>query len=150
MSLVVLVKTMSVLINFLTENTNLVSVLMIICPNLASDRSNRTDEFRELSSVIKNGNSISMICIVLFKSLSICKGCDRWLKQFDSIIQFFLISNQAVLSREAGYRQKSQAIFFPKRKRHGYNYECRYNKQPDCLLPLFLIWINFFNHPWPC
>jgi hypothetical protein len=77
MSLVVLVKTMSVLINFLTENTNLVSVLMIICPNLASDRSNRTDEFRELSSVIKNGNSISMICIVLFKSLSICKGCDR-------------------------------------------------------------------------
>ena len=69
MSLVVLVKTMSVLINFLTENTNLVSVLMIICPNLA----NRTDEFRELSSVIKNGNSISMICIVLFKSLSICK-----------------------------------------------------------------------------
>jgi hypothetical protein len=34
------------------ENTNLVSVLMIICPNLASDRSNRTDEFRELSSVI--------------------------------------------------------------------------------------------------
>ena len=75
-------------------------------------------------------------------------------RQFGSTIQFFLISNQAVLSREAGYRQKydrqSQAIFFPKRKRHGYNYEYRYNKQPDCLLLLFLIWINFFNHPWPC
>jgi hypothetical protein len=34
MSLVVLVKKMSVLINFLTQNTNLVSVLTKICPNL--------------------------------------------------------------------------------------------------------------------
>ena len=35
MGLVVLVKKMSVLINFLLQNTNLVSVLGKICPNLA-------------------------------------------------------------------------------------------------------------------
>jgi len=35
MSLVVLVKKMSVLINFLLQNTNLVSVLIEICPNFA-------------------------------------------------------------------------------------------------------------------
>ena len=35
MGLVVLVKIMSVLINFLLQNTNLVSVLIKICPNFA-------------------------------------------------------------------------------------------------------------------
>ena len=35
MGLVVLVKKMSVLINFLLQNTNLVSVLSKICPNFA-------------------------------------------------------------------------------------------------------------------
>ena len=35
MGLVVLVKKMSVLINFLLQNTNLVSVLSKICPNVA-------------------------------------------------------------------------------------------------------------------
>ena len=35
MGLVVLVKKMSVLINFLSQNTNLVSVLSKICPNFA-------------------------------------------------------------------------------------------------------------------
>jgi hypothetical protein len=44
MGLVVLVKKMSVLINFLLQTTNLVSVLSKICPNFAD----RTDTFREL------------------------------------------------------------------------------------------------------
>jgi hypothetical protein len=48
MGLVVLVKKMSVLINFLLQNTNLVSVLSKICPNFAGDFSDRTDEFHQL------------------------------------------------------------------------------------------------------
>ena len=36
-------------------------------------------------------------------------------RRFGSTIQFLKMFNQAVLSREAGYRQ-SQAIFFPKEK----------------------------------
>ena len=45
--LLVLVKKMSVLINFLLQNANLVSVLSKICPNLLA-MSDRTDKFCEL------------------------------------------------------------------------------------------------------
>ena len=47
MGLVVLEKKMSVLINFVLQNTNLVSVLSEI-PKILLVMSDRTDEFREL------------------------------------------------------------------------------------------------------
>ena len=53
MGLVVLVKIMSVLINFLLQNTNLVSVLIKICPNFAGHTCIWQDwQFRELSTLL--------------------------------------------------------------------------------------------------
>ena len=60
MGLVVLVKKMSVLINFLLQNTNLVSVLSKICPNLLV-MSDRTDTFRKLYTL--------SVAVLVFPSL---------------------------------------------------------------------------------
>ena len=64
---VVLVKNMSVLIDFLLQNTNLVSVLIKICPNFAAVISDRTDTFRKLCPL---KNMVELGCFILIVTKS--------------------------------------------------------------------------------
>jgi hypothetical protein len=101
--LVVQVKKMSVLINFLLQNTNLVSVLSKICPN-------RTDTFRKLwlidwlKKYIKWKNNPTLHAYENLPQKIINFIIKAWYKSFtNSFICFFSLSfsaNLAGFSRE--------------------------------------------------